>query len=93
MIDIKKVPTAQLDLSTGKILNAPAPTPNTQTLNPEELIKQVYDLAKKGIPLDKVLQAIDAHPDIQDKGQAKQVASQNYPQRSLSEFVPNQPNQ
>lgn len=78
-----------LDVKTGQITGLPQSTPKPPDVGMpmEQLIGQVYELAKKKVPIEKVIQAIEQHPDIKDKGAAKEIATANYPKPELSQFV------
>ena len=49
----------------------PAPQPS---ISPD-IQKEISDLLQKGIPVEKILKAIDEHPEIADKVAAKHYAT------------------
>ena len=78
MITFTKQPvgTLNLDGSTEGI-KQPEPAPNIGIPTPD-FHNQVIGLANEKVPIEKVHQAIDTHPEITDKGRAKEMASAVY---------------
>ena len=89
MISLQQMPTATLDVRTGKIIGLPEEKPSEPDFGmpAEELLAQLQALAKKGVPIEKVLKAIESHPDIKAKDLAKEFAKKNYGTRPLASLV------
>lgn len=83
MITFKKIPVGSLNAKTGEAKGIGTPKPEQKQpanvgIPYESLRDQVIPLAQKGVELEKVLKAVDAHESILDKNKAKSMVQAMY---------------
>ena len=89
MIQFQQQTPLNWDLSTG-VIDGIAPKTSAAPdigMPIEDFTAQVLQLAEKGKPLEKVLSAIQEHPDITDKVAAENLAKEIYPTPTLENLA------